>query len=268
MDQRAILPHHLEVSTMAHSIRTKEFKETVRRVRHGGATVSVEARIDAGEFTDAASAALEKQIEQARARNGRRSAIRAPHNFTREIRRNVIGTQCHCGNRADNADHIIPIEAFGMLKASMLNEIGEFLGDDNIRNMTRGEFMKSASNAQGLCSNCNNKRKQRFIADKNKPGFTLLGYLKAEQEIAKRFSENTDMVEVKARFSKELHQIKKKIRNNSEARIDERTLNASNYEELHHFNIRRDICLQFGVYMGKTEFAKEKKRLLEELANR
>ena len=253
---------------MAHSIRSAEFKNTVRRVRHGGATVSVEARIDAGEFTDAASAALEKKIDAARARNGRKSAIRAPHNFSKAIRRNVIGMQCPCGNRADNADHIIPIESFGILKASMLPEIADFLNDDNIRNMTRGEFMRSESNAQGLCSNCNNKRKERFIASKNKPGFSLIGYLKAEQEIAKRFSENVDMVEVKAKFSKEMHTIKRNIRKNSDKRIDERTLNASNFEELKFFEIRRNICLKFGIYMGKTEFAKEQKRLLQELAER
>jgi len=253
---------------MAHSIRSAEFKNTVRRVRHGGATVSVEARIENGEFTDAAAAALEKKIDAARSRNARKSAIRAPHAFPKAVRRNVIGVQCHCGNRADNADHIVPIEAFGILKASMLPEIAAFLNDDNIRNMTRSEFMRSASNAQGLCSNCNNRRKERFIASKNKPGFTLLGYLKDEQEIAARFSANTDMVEVKARFSKELEQIKKKIRKNSETRIDERTLNSSNYPALHHFHIRRDICLKFGIYMGKTEFAKEKKRLMQELAER
>lgn len=253
---------------MAHSIRSAEFKNTVRRVRHGGATVSVEARIENGEFTDAAAAALQKKIDAARSRNGRKSAIRAPHTFTKAIRRNVIGGQCPCGNRADNADHVIPVEAFGMLKASMLPEIAAFLGDESVARMTRGEFMRSASNAQGLCSNCNNKRKERFIADKNKPGFSLIGYLKSEQEIAKRYSANTDMVEVKAKFSKELHTIKRNIRKNSETRIDERTLNASNFEELKFFEIRRNICLQFGIYMGKTEFAKEKKRLLEELANR
>lgn len=253
---------------MAYSIRSTEFKETARRVRHGGATVSVEARIDAGEFTDAASAALEKKIDQARARNGRKSAIRAPHTFSKAIRRNVIGVQCPCGNRADNADHVVPIEAFGILKASMLPAIAEVLKDDNIRNMTRGEFMRSASNAQGLCGNCNNRRKERFIANKNKPGFTLIGYLRDEQEIAKRYAANTDMVEVKAKFSKEEHTIKRNIRKNSEKRIDERTLNASNYSELKAFEIRRNICLKFGVYMGKTEFAKEKKRLLQELAER
>lgn len=240
---------------MVKSIRSPEYKEAKRRARYGGATLSIENQLS--DFTDAAASALQTQVDAARKRNASKTATRTPYNFPAAVARNVRRGMCACGNSVTDADHIVPIEYAGKMTRKIMVILSEYFNSSEIADMPVADFLKSATNAQGLCNHCNNMKRDRFIATRNQKGFSIVAFLDNEKEIAKKLRGNDHMREIKAAFSSEIAAAKRKIRKAAAKvgeKIDERTLNASNYPALKEIENRRATCLRHGEYVAKSYF--------------
>ena len=240
---------------MTLSIRSPEYKDAKRRAKFGGATTSIEEIIESHDFTDAAIASLEKEIDHARAKNSRKSTRRLPFDFGKAIKRNVTGGACACGNYANECDHIVPLEfAARMLRRDMVS-LSVYLKNDEIATMSIADFLKSSTNAQGLCGHCNTRKAERFAAQVKRKSFDIVSFLETEAETKTAFRANPDQREAKRAFCNEIERAKMVIRRAHEGpRLDERKLNASNYPTLKEIESRRGACLKHGVHVSKSYF--------------